>query len=606
MTREPARRARLSMRQSDEVRAAADIVKIVGDYVKLQKRGVNFVGLCPFHQEKTPSFAVHPTKQIFHCFGCGVGGDVFKFVMLIEHLTFPEALERVAEKVGVRLRERANRETYDAQTQERALLFKIHEVAAKFFGSQLGGTAEGRAARGYLADRGLSDEAVGRFRLGYAPVGGQALTRHLRELGFEPAILEKSGLVLRNQEEDRYFDRFRRRVIFPITNESGKVVAFGGRALGEDQPKYLNSPETPIYSKSRVLYHLDQAASAIRQSDQVVLVEGYMDCIAVASAGVGRVVASCGTSLTESQIRLLGRYARRVVVNYDPDSAGVAATERSLTGLLEEGFEVTVLALPAGLDPDSFIRKHGAADYEKRLAAAPSYLDYLTERAAAQHDLARPEGRVAAANAVLPHLAKVPDTMLRAQLAHSVALRLRVDDRAVEEELKRAAAHRESQLRPQATVTQVNHAVKQLLRACLQSEELADEFVVELVESGDCEGLAGAGVLRRIAELRRQGEALEVVLVEESLDAEERNVLYESLFWPGDTPRREVVLGFRQALRLRRAQREHEKLQAEIERAEQNKDTARLSELYAAKVKSARKLQELGRPQKMLAENRTN
>jgi DNA primase len=594
------------MRQADEVRAAADIVKIVGDYVKLRKAGVNLVGLCPFHQEKTPSFAVHPTKQIFHCFGCGVGGDVFKFVMLIEHLTFPEALERVAEKVGVPLRERVNSETFDAQTRERVLLFKVHELAAKFFASQLGGTAEGRAARGYLADRGLSDEVVGRFRLGYASSGGQALTRHLRDQGFEPAVLEKSGLVLKDQEGNRHFDRFRRRVIFPIANESGKVVAFGGRALGDDQPKYLNSPETPIYSKSRVLYHLDRAAGAIRQSDQAVLVEGYMDCIAVASAGVGRVVASCGTSLTESQIRLLGRYARRVVVNYDPDSAGVAATERSLTGLLEEGFEVKVLALPAGLDPDAFIRKHGAADYEKRVSLAPGYVDYLTERAAAQHDLTRPEGRVAAANAVLPHLAKVPDAMLRAQLAHGVALRLRVDDRSVQDELKRAAGHRESQLRPQAVLTPANHAVKQLLRACLQSEELADEFVVELVKSGDCEGLAGEDVFRRIAELRQRGEGLEVTLIEESLSTEERNVLYESLFWPGDAPRRELVQSFRQALRLRGAQRDHEKLQAAIERAEQEKDSARLAQLYSAKIKSAKRLQELGRPQKMLAENRTN
>src|SRR5579863_3350605 len=211
------------MRQSDEVRAAADIVKIVGDYVKLRKRGVNLVGLCPFHQEKTPSFAVHPARQIFHCFGCGAGGDVFKFVMLIEHLTFPEALGRVAEKAGITLRERPGDETFDAQARDRATLLKIHEFAAKFYAAQLGATAEGRAARGYLADRGLSDEVVGRFRLGYAQAHGQALTRHLTELGFDPAILEKSGLVLSDEEGKRRFDRFRRRVIFPIANESGKV-----------------------------------------------------------------------------------------------------------------------------------------------------------------------------------------------------------------------------------------------------------------------------------------------------------------------------------------------------------------------------------------------
>ncbi|HLW78209.1 MAG TPA: DNA primase [Terriglobia bacterium] len=594
------------MRQSDEVRAAADIVKIVGDYVKLRKRGVNLVGLCPFHQEKTPSFAVHPARQIFHCFGCGAGGDVFKFVMLIEHLTFPEALGRVAEKAGITLRERPGDETFDAQARDRATLLKIHEFAAKFYAAQLGATAEGRAARGYLADRGLSDEVVGRFRLGYAQAHGQALTRHLTELGFDPAILEKSGLVLSDEEGKRRFDRFRRRVIFPIANESGKVVAFGGRALGDDQPKYLNSPETPIYTKSRVLYHLDRAAGAIRKADEVILVEGYMDCIAVASAGVERVVASCGTSLTESQIRLLSRYTRRVVVNYDPDSAGVAATERSVGGLLEEGFEVRVLALPVGLDPDAFIRQQGSAGYEERLAAAPGYIQYLTERAAGQHDLATPEGRVKAANAVLPHLAKVQDAMLRSQLVHALALRFRLDEGSAQEELKRAAAHRESQVRPQVASVQANHAIKQLLRACLESDELADELAGEMIESGDCEDLMGAGVFRRIADIRRLGERVDVVALEESLSPEERTLVYESLFWPGRPPNRELALGFRQALRVRKAQRDQERLQAEIERAERENDTSRLEALYAAKVQSARKLQEMGRPQKMLAKSRTN
>ena len=584
------------MRQADEVRAAADIVKIVGDYVKLRKAGVNMVGLCPFHQEKTPSFAVHPVKQVFHCFGCHAGGDVFKFVMLIEQLSFPEALRRVAEKAGVTLREQMDGETHDAQTRDRATLYKIHEVAAKFFQAQLGATAEGRAGRGYLADRGLADETIARFKLGYAPSNGQALTRHLLELGFEPGVLEKSGLVLGDAEGNRHFDRFRRRIIFPISNESGKVVAFGGRALGDDQPKYLNSPETPIYTKSRVLYHLDRAGSAIRKADEAILVEGYMDCIAVAAAGIERVVASCGTSLTESQIRLLARYTRQVVVNYDPDSAGVAAAERSLAGLLEEGFAVRVLALPLGLDPDAFIKKQGAAAYDKLLSGAPSYIDYLTERAASSHDLSKPEGRVAAANAVLPHLAKVPDAMLRSQLAQSLAQRLRLDERALREELKRAAARRESQVRPEAARSKASLAVKELLRVCLQSEELADEFAIDLVKSGDCEGLLGEQVFRRIAELRDRGEKLDVGLIEESLSPEERGVLYESLFWRGDPPTRALAQGCRQKLRLERAQRELEKLRAEIERAERAKDDPRLAELITAKQLMDRKLRELLRP----------
>ena len=423
------------------------------------------------------------------------------------------------------------------------------------------------------------------------------------DLGFEVETAEKSGLVLRDQEGKRHFDRFRRRIIFPISNESGKAVAFGARALGDDQPKYLNSPETPIYTKSRVLYHLDRAGNAIRKADAAVLVEGYMDSIAVASAGIERVVASCGTSLTDSQIRLLARYTRRVVVNYDPDSAGVAATERSLTGLLEEGFEVKVLALPSGLDPDAFIRKQGGAAYEKLLSAAPSYIDYLTERAASQHDLSRPEGRVAAANAVLPHLAKVPDAMLRTQLAQGLALRLRLDQRSVQEELKRAALRRESQVKPEVAAPKANHSVKLLLRACLENHDLADEFASELVESGDCEGLMGEQVFRRIAELRGKGERLEVALLEESLSPEEKGLLYESMFWPGDPVNRALALACRQKLRFERAQRERERLRADIERAEREKDGARLAELIRAKQLLDRKLREAGQPQKMLAQN---
>jgi len=586
------------MSQVDEVRAAAEIVKIVGDYVKLRKAGANFIGLCPFHQEKTPSFAVHPVKQIFHCFGCGVGGDVFKFVMLIENLTFPEALRRIAEKVGVRLRETAGDETYDASAKLRAGLYKLHEVAGKFFAAQLSGSAEGRLARAYLADRGLTDEVVGGFRLGYAPADGQALTRHLSEAGFESEVLDKSGLVLYEAERKRHYDRFRRRIIFPIAHDSGKVVAFAGRALGDEQPKYLNSPETPIYTKGRVLYHLDRAAPAIRKLDYAILVEGYMDCIAVASSGIENVVASCGTSLTEGQIRLLARSTRRLVVNYDPDSAGVAATERSLLLLLEAGFEAKVLALPGGLDPDSFIRRQGAAAYRERLTAAPAYLDYLTERALANHNLATPEGKVRAANAVLPYLAKVPNPMLRAEWANRLAERLRLDERLLRDELRRAAGERKEEIavREEVAAAETNHAVKQLLRACLESPALADELLPELVENGASKGLWGEGIFARLLELQRRGERLEVMGWEEVLSAEEKRLVYESLFWPGDPPDRERARGYLRALQIRKAQNERQKLLGEIQEAARSQDSPKLFELQRAKLKLDKELRKLAQP----------
>jgi DNA primase len=606
------------MSQIDQVRTAADIVKIVGDYVKLRKAGANFMGLCPFHQEKTPSFAVHPVKQIFHCFGCGVGGDVFKFVMLIENLPFPEALRRVAEKVGVHLEERAADETYDANSKLRAALLKIHEIAAKFFAAQLGGTTEGRLARAYLADRGMTDEVVGRFRLGYAPGEGQGLVRHLTGAGFEREVLEKSGMVLFDAERQRPYDRFRRRIIFPIANESGKVVAFAGRALGDEQPKYLNSPETAIYTKSRLLYHLDRAGQAIRKLDYAILVEGYMDCITVAASGVENVVASCGTSLTEGQIRLLARYSRRVVVNYDPDSAGMAATERSLALLLGGGFEAKVLALPAGpppvsdggqsalgkgsgpqggLDPDAFIRKQGAARYRELLAGAPSYLDYLTERAATTHDVGTPEGKVAAANTVLPYLVKVPNPMLRVELAGRLAERLRLDARLLRDELRRAAGEGRGEVRVREDVSaDANHAVKQLLRACLESEEVADALLPELVESGAVAGLFGEGILTRMWEARRRGERLRVTEAEELFSPPERRLAYDALFWPGDPPNLEQARGYLRALQLQRAQGERDKLLRDIEAAALAQDPARLADLQRAKSNLDKELRKLGHP----------
>src|ERR1700741_1424224 len=359
---------------ADPVKQQADIVRVVGEYVQLKKAGQNFRGLCPFHSEKTPSFNVHPTRQIYHCFGCGKGGDVFSFVNEKEKCEFPDAIRIVAEKCGIavpRPKERSPEER--KENQQRSVLVEMHREAQTFFVKQLEGTLEGKAARAYLEDRGLDRDAISRFGIGYAPSGGDALLRHLKNK-YSDKLLAESGLVSRDQSAARLFDRFRRRITFPISNESGKIVAFGARALGDDMPKYLNSPETPIYSKSNVLYHLDRAKEALRRSDFAVLVEGYMDAIAVARAGISNVVASCGTSLAESQIKLLGRFTKRVIVNYDPDNAGQAATERSLALLLEHDFEVRVLALPPvgnkKADPDLFLRERGKEEYLKLLKEA--------------------------------------------------------------------------------------------------------------------------------------------------------------------------------------------------------------------------------------------
>ncbi|HEV8385682.1 MAG TPA: DNA primase, partial [Candidatus Acidoferrales bacterium] len=334
---------------ADKVKTQADIVRVVSDYVRLKKTGQNFTGLCPFHSEKTPSFAVHPVKQIYHCFGCGVGGDVFSFVMAMDKCEFPEAVRTVAEKCGIPIPKPRARTPEEAQAnRQRSALCEMHKEAAAFFGRQLNDSPEGTVARAYLEDRGLDREAIARFALGYAPSSGDALLRALKQK-FPEKLIDTSGLVSRDAS-GRLFDRFRRRIMFPIANERGQIIAFGGRALGDDLPKYLNSPETSIYKKNLTLYHFDRAKEEIRKQGFAVLVEGYMDVIGVARAGVGNVVASCGTSLTEAQVALLKRATQRVVVNFDPDLAGQAATERSLNLLLEQQMDVRVLALSGGYD----------------------------------------------------------------------------------------------------------------------------------------------------------------------------------------------------------------------------------------------------------------
>src|SRR5947199_5063878 len=497
---------------ADRVKQQADIVRIVGEYVRLKKSGQNFTGLCPFHAEKSPSFAVHPTKQIYHCFGCGVGGDVFKFVMEMEKCAFPEAIRIVAEKCGIavpRQKERSPEER--KENQQRALLVEMHREAQSFFVKQLEGTLEGKAARAYLEDRGLDKETISRFGIGYAPSGGDMLLRHLK-IKYDEKFLVESGLISRDQNGARLFDRFRRRITFPIANESAKIVAFGARALGDDQPKYLISPETPIYSKSNVLYHLDRAKDALRRQDLAILVEGYMDAIAVARAGFSNVVASCGTALAESQIKLLGRFTKRVIVNYDPDTAGQAATERSLISLLEQDFEVRVLALPPigdkKADPDLYIREKGAAAYVKQVKEAPPYVDYLIRRAG-QMDLSTGEGKRRAVNFLLPYVQKIPNNILRSEWATRIAQRLRLDEPVLRAALSKAAAERRSELKiqPELVARAAKPVERRLIRMLAEAQGFRQELAKRLQNARLYHGLETEKIIAALVIANLYGQA---------------------------------------------------------------------------------------------------
>jgi DNA primase len=530
---------------AERVKQQADIVRVIGEYVRLKKSGQNFTGLCPFHAEKSPSFAVHPTKQIYHCFGCGVGGDVFKFVMEVDKVAFPEAIRIVAEKCGIAIpRPRASSPEERKENQQRTLLVEMHREAQTFFVQQLGGTLEGKAARAYLEDRGLDKAAIARFGIGYAPSGGDVLLRFLKSKYKEPLLIE-SGLVSRDQSGGaRMYDRFRRRITFPIANESAKIVAFGCRALGDDQPKYLNSPETPIYSKSNVLYHLDRAKEALRRADFAVLVEGYMDAIAVARAGFSNVVASCGTSLAEPQIKLLSRFTKRVIVNYDPDTAGQLATERSISLLLENDFEVRVLALPAmnltagdgtkyskNADPDLYIREVGIEAYTKLLKDAPPYVDYLIGRA--RHmDLSTGEGKLRAVNFLLPYVQKIPNRLLRSEWATRIAQQLRLEEPVLRAALSKAAAERRSGLKvaPELVGRAAKPVERRLIRMLAEADSFRRDLAQRLSDAGLCAGLETEKVFAALVAANLAGRTIEATEIAAGLEERDRRMLFEILF----------------------------------------------------------------------------
>ena len=543
---------------------------MVGDYVRLKKTGKDFSGLCPFHQEKTPSFTVSPLKQIFYCFGCGKGGDVFNFVMEMEKSPFPEAVRTVAEKCGIaipRPRERSPEERQE--NQQRSQLVEMHREAQAFFTRQISGTLEGKAARAYLEDRGIDNKTIDRFGIGYAPSDGDALLRAFKQK-YPEKLLVESGLISRGEDSGRLFDRFRRRITFPIANESGKIVAFGARALGEDMPKYLNSPETPIYSKSNVLYHLDRAKEALRRADFAVLVEGYMDAIAVARAGISNVVASCGTSLAEPQIKLLSRFTKRVIINYDPDNAGQLAAERSVALLLEQDFEVRVLALPPvgdkKADPDLFIRERGAEEYTKLLKDAPPYVDYLIGRAR-KMDLTTGEGKKRAVNFLLPYVQKIPNAILRSEWATRIAQQLRLDEPVIRAALSKAAKERRSELKiqPELVGRSAKPVERRLIRMLAEAEGFRRELAQQLQEKQLHGGLETEKIFSGLIAAALSDEPMQATEVAARLEERDRRILFEILFEEASEPTWEEAVSCVEALQHRQAERELAEVQRSIE-----------------------------------------
>jgi DNA primase len=584
------------------VKAQADIVKIVGEYVRLRKSGAqNYTGLCPFHSEKTGSFSVHAVRQFYHCFGCGQSGDVFSFLQKLESLSFPEAVKAVALKSGIPLpkREFASPEEA-AENRQRNKLIELHEQAAGWFESQLQ-TAEGASAREYLSGRGLTPEGIAKFRIGFAPESYHALREQLQRGADAEAVrsgsfqdaLRLSGLFSWKEQEDgtagQLYARFRKRIMFPILNEQGRVIAFTARALeGGDKagPKYLNSPETPLYSKGNVLFNLDKARQPIRQLNFALLVEGQMDCITVALAGIENVLATSGTAFTEAQTRLLGRYTRRIIVNFDPDTAGANAAEKSIALLTEEGFEVRVVTLEDGLDPDRYVREKGIAAYTAAVRGARKHTDYLLDRARQLHPPSSAEGKIQALNYLLPHIRRMPNAISRQDFATEAAHRLGIDSALVRDELKQAAAGRRDQL-PSRAQAAVSETEKLLLRslASAPGSELFGLVADALDATPDYfAGLATAPLLASLR-ARKDGDALASVE-----DPGGRATLARVLMAEGHAMKPVDVRAALASLRHSALVREQRQARTAIAEAERRGDAAQMAEWMRRKQELDREL----------------
>jgi DNA primase len=496
----------------DDLRRQADIVRVIQDYVSLKKKGANWMACCPFHQEKTPSFSVNPAKDIFYCFGCSKGGSVFNFVMEMERVSFPEAVRIVAEKSGVPMPQMVDDKKFEARRAEADEVIELNSWALEWWEAQLEeGNQEARRAREYIEGREITEETRKTFRLGYAPDSWDGLLSYLKKRGAKDSQLERSGLVVK-KDAGGFYDRFRGRVIFPVMDAQGRAVAFGGRIMGQGEPKYLNSPETAAYTKGRHLYGLNWTRDEIRRKKFAILVEGYLDLIIPYQAGVRNLVASLGTALTPEQAKLLGRFARKVVVNYDGDKAGVAAAKRAIETLLAEDFEVKVLVLPDNADPDEFIKSHGVEAYQERRGKSLPHIQFVLDQAVRDRNLRRPADKAAAVEEVLPYIRAVRNTIQKREYFDMAMNALRVEEQSLRQELwqavKAAGAKVDGsnvrQKVAQAAGAQPTIAEQKLLELLVIDADLR-RAILPRMEPTDYEDLPTSAIFRALVEIEAAG-----------------------------------------------------------------------------------------------------
>jgi len=581
------------------VKQQADIVKVIEGYIRLRKAGAqNYSGLCPFHKEKSPSFSVHAVRQFYHCFGCHESGDVFSFVAKIEKVGFPEAVRIVAQKCGIPLPNREFSSPEEAAgARLRTKLLELHETATAWFEEQLRGP-EGAVAREYLAGRGLTPEGIKTFRIGYSPDSFNALRDRLSGAA-DNETLRASGLFSSKEQGDGslgpIYDRFRKRVMFPIASESGRVIAFTARTLETGDKagaKYINSPETPLYSKGAVLFNLDKARTAIRQLEFALLVEGQMDCISVFLRGIQNVIATSGTAFTEQQVALLRRHTSQVIVNFDPDAAGSNAAEKSIALLTEEGFNIKIVTLDDGLDPDRYIRERGVEAYKAALRDSRRQADYLIERARQMFPGASAEQKVKAMNYLLPHIRRMPEKLARDQFAGDAAQKLGIDSAVLREELRQAALRRRDHVEVRAgSLTEVERVLLRALAITDPENQGARRLAAEALAQQPAwfERLGSFSALQALA-VRQAKDPMDLVE-----DPAQRAMLAEVLLAETKPPGEAEVQSAIQEIQERAIANRQRDLRALIAEAERRGDFTELALLTQQKLELDRALRQLHR-----------
>jgi DNA primase len=583
---------------AQSVKQQVDIVKVIEGYIRLRNAGAQrFKGLCPFHKEKTPSFNVNGgSQQFFYCFGCQAAGDVFSFVGKIENVGFPEAVRIVAQKNGIPLPKREFSSPEEAAgARMRAKLLDLHEAATSWFEEQLRGP-EGALAREYLAGRGMTPEGIKVFRIGYAPDGFGALRDRLSGMADE-ATLRASGLFSSKEQGDgtegRIYDRFRKRVTFPICNESGRVIAFTARTLETGEKagaKYINSPETPLYTKGQVLFNLDKAKTAIRQAGYALLVEGQMDCISLFLRGIQHVIATSGTAFTEQQVAILKRHTQNVVVNFDPDAAGANAAEKSIALLTEESFNLKLVTLDGGLDPDRFIRERGVEAYTQAVMGARRQSDYLIERARQLFPGGAADQKLKAMNYLLPHIRRIPHELVRLEFVRDASQKLGIDSAVMMADLRQAALRRRDHIEVRTTaLTEVERVMLRALAITDPEHEEARRTAVEAVSSQPqwFEGLGAFEALRMLGD-RGARDPMDVVE-----DPAQKALLAEALLAETEPPSADTVLGAIVSLQQRKIEGELRDMRVQIQQAERRGDFAELAVLTQRKLDLDRVLRQL-------------